>query len=187
MRLNAAGQVATQCWQAIPDHFLNVRCDEFVVMPNHIHGILWIIGPDPSGVGANNYSPLRSPRRLAGHAPQRLPERLPEPSIIEPDPAGVGANDYSPLRSPRRPSRHAPERLPERLPEPSVIGPDPAVVGANDYSPQHLPRHSPRNRANDDSPPTSAVESGAAPSHIENDRFHRPRFQNRCHPMDAGE
>jgi REP element-mobilizing transposase RayT len=68
MRLNAVGQVATQCWRAIPDHFPDVRCDEFVVMPNHIHGILWIVTPNPSGVvvvvvvGANHYSPLRPPQ-----------------------------------------------------------------------------------------------------------------------------
>jgi len=29
-------------WQSIPEHFDGVSLDEFVVMPNHIHGILWI-------------------------------------------------------------------------------------------------------------------------------------------------
>ncbi|MBP7798019.1 MAG: hypothetical protein KA072_05265 [Thermoanaerobaculaceae bacterium] len=79
MRLNAVGQVATQCWRAIPDHFPDVSCDEFVVMPNHIHGILWIIGPDPAGVGANNHSPLHSPQRPLERAPQRPAQRPPEP------------------------------------------------------------------------------------------------------------
>jgi putative transposase len=29
-------------WHSIPDMFANVELDEFVVMPNHVHGILWI-------------------------------------------------------------------------------------------------------------------------------------------------
>jgi putative transposase len=37
-----AGQVVRECWLAIPGHFPNAALDEFVVMPNHIHGILWI-------------------------------------------------------------------------------------------------------------------------------------------------
>ncbi|MDO9081526.1 MAG: transposase [Desulfuromonadales bacterium] len=49
MRLNDAGKVAEQCWQEIPGHFPQVELDEFVVMPNHVHGIL-VIGE--SGVAA---------------------------------------------------------------------------------------------------------------------------------------
>ncbi|MCK5580079.1 MAG: transposase [Candidatus Omnitrophica bacterium] len=42
MILNKFGQIAIQCWTAIPEHFSNIRLDEFVIMPNHIHGILII-------------------------------------------------------------------------------------------------------------------------------------------------
>lgn len=42
MRLNSLGQIAFTCWQAIPDHFPHVELDAFVVMPNHLHGILTI-------------------------------------------------------------------------------------------------------------------------------------------------
>ena len=44
MRLNDIGQIATDCWQDIPEHFRNAGLDEFVVMPNHIHGIIIIVG-----------------------------------------------------------------------------------------------------------------------------------------------
>lgn len=44
MRLNEAGRVVEQCWLAIPDHFPRAALDAFVVMPNHIHGIVWIVG-----------------------------------------------------------------------------------------------------------------------------------------------
>ena len=59
MVLNDAGKVAAQCWQAIPEHFPHVALDVFVVMPNHVHGILFIHDA-PESVGANNYLP--SPR-----------------------------------------------------------------------------------------------------------------------------
>ncbi len=42
MTMTTLGQIAAACWQEIPDHFPFVVLDEFVVMPNHIHGILAI-------------------------------------------------------------------------------------------------------------------------------------------------
>ena len=43
MILNEAGHIAQQCWTDIPNHFKNTMLDAFVVMPNHIHGIIFII------------------------------------------------------------------------------------------------------------------------------------------------
>ena len=40
MRLNDAGQIAAQCWHDIPLHFPHAELDEWVVMPNHVHGIV---------------------------------------------------------------------------------------------------------------------------------------------------
>ncbi|MBE9111799.1 transposase [Nodosilinea sp. LEGE 07298] len=40
MQLNEFGQIAAECWQAIPDHFPHIELDGWVVMPNHVHGIL---------------------------------------------------------------------------------------------------------------------------------------------------
>jgi REP element-mobilizing transposase RayT len=42
MRLNLAGEVAAGCWLSIPDHYLSVHVDMFVVMPNHTHCIVFI-------------------------------------------------------------------------------------------------------------------------------------------------
>lgn len=56
MVLNVAGRVVDECWKAIPSHFPHVGLDTFVIMPNHIHGVLRI-------VGAKHLSPLPS-RRL---------------------------------------------------------------------------------------------------------------------------
>ncbi len=43
MNLNSFGQIAEASWQTIPDHFLHVELDAFVIMPNHIHGIVVIV------------------------------------------------------------------------------------------------------------------------------------------------
>ena len=42
MLLNETGQIANKFWLEIPKHFVNCELNEFVVMPNHIHGILFI-------------------------------------------------------------------------------------------------------------------------------------------------
>jgi putative transposase len=44
MRLNLYGQATHECWKALPDHFANVQLDEFIVMPNHMYGIVRIRG-----------------------------------------------------------------------------------------------------------------------------------------------
>ncbi|HEX9972985.1 MAG TPA: glucose-6-phosphate dehydrogenase [bacterium] len=43
MILSDLGKIVDQYWQEIPDHFKNVQPDEFVIMPNHTHGILFLM------------------------------------------------------------------------------------------------------------------------------------------------
>lgn len=42
MQLSEIGRLADKFWWSIPEHFPFVKLDAFVVMPNHIHGILII-------------------------------------------------------------------------------------------------------------------------------------------------
>jgi putative transposase len=42
MRRNRIGEIVAQAWRDLPKHFEHVRLDEFIVMPNHVHGILVI-------------------------------------------------------------------------------------------------------------------------------------------------
>ena len=42
MILSDMGNIAEQCWRGIPVHFPFVKLDEFVIMPNHVHGIIII-------------------------------------------------------------------------------------------------------------------------------------------------
>ncbi|MFH0753187.1 MAG: transposase [Candidatus Omnitrophota bacterium] len=40
MCLNNVGRLVERAWQALPERFQNIKLDVFVVMPNHIHGII---------------------------------------------------------------------------------------------------------------------------------------------------
>ena len=42
MVLSETGHIANETWYELPKHFSNVTLDEFVIMPNHIHGIIII-------------------------------------------------------------------------------------------------------------------------------------------------
>lgn len=42
MILNKCGEIAVQCWREIPQHFPNTILHEYVIMPNHLHGIIEI-------------------------------------------------------------------------------------------------------------------------------------------------
>jgi len=47
--LTEIGKTANQCWHDIPDHFPFVKLDAFVIMPDHMHGIIIIDKPDETG------------------------------------------------------------------------------------------------------------------------------------------
>ena len=50
---NRLGAVVEDCWAKLPDHYNNVSLDAFVLMPNHIHGVI-IIESAPPGVPASS-------------------------------------------------------------------------------------------------------------------------------------
>ncbi len=51
MNLNPYGEIVQSCWKDIPLHYPEVTNDVFVVMPNHVHGIIFIhdVNTDTSG------------------------------------------------------------------------------------------------------------------------------------------
>jgi putative transposase len=61
MQLMPLGQAAWDCWQEIPAHFPFVVLDEFVVMPNHVHGIIVIDKPDGDSVETQYIASLPPP------------------------------------------------------------------------------------------------------------------------------
>jgi REP element-mobilizing transposase RayT len=62
MQLNEWGEITNQCWMEIPIHYPNVLLDAFVIMPNHVHGII-ILNEynlnDSIVVGVQNLEPLQ--------------------------------------------------------------------------------------------------------------------------------
>ena len=58
MILSDLGKIADECWRAIPDHFPLVELGAYVVMPNHVHGIIVITD---NGRGAALLRPYTGP------------------------------------------------------------------------------------------------------------------------------
>ena len=42
MSLNGYGKIAEDCWNGLPKHYTNIGLDTFVIMPNHVHGIVLV-------------------------------------------------------------------------------------------------------------------------------------------------
>ena len=42
VELSRAGEVADHSWREIPRHFPHVRLDSYIVMPDHVHGLLLV-------------------------------------------------------------------------------------------------------------------------------------------------
>ncbi len=58
IKLTPLGAVALKSWEEIPHHFPQVTLDAFVIMPNHVHGII-IIDNDDWLVETQNFAPLQ--------------------------------------------------------------------------------------------------------------------------------
>jgi REP element-mobilizing transposase RayT len=58
------GKIVDRIWQQIPDYYENVDLDEYIVIPNHIHGIIVI---NESDVGTEQCSvPTKKPGKNYG-------------------------------------------------------------------------------------------------------------------------
>lgn len=71
MKVSPAGAIAHTLWVEIKNHTKNIELGEFVVMPNHIHGILIIDGNiyRNGGDDANNRDIADMGRDVACHVP----------------------------------------------------------------------------------------------------------------------
>jgi len=58
--LNAYGEIAREEWQRSTSVRPELEIDAYVVMPNHLHGIVRI-GPSDGIVGAHGHAPLHAP------------------------------------------------------------------------------------------------------------------------------
>ena len=58
MRLSEAGKVVVNAWLWLPTRYPHLELDEYVVMPNHLHGVIWLTGP-LSGTGESRLAPTK--------------------------------------------------------------------------------------------------------------------------------
>ena len=69
MHLNGAGRMVAEWWLKLPDKFPGVMLDEYVIMPNHFHGIIVI-----DNVRAPLAAPLSSAPLSSASAPLAAPD-----------------------------------------------------------------------------------------------------------------
>jgi len=55
MELSRYGEIVKRCWYDLPRHYPNCSLDSFVIMPNHVHGIIVI---DNDTVVGNGLKPF---------------------------------------------------------------------------------------------------------------------------------
>ena len=80
---NDAGRMVEKWWVKLPEKYPCVQCDEYVIMPNHFHGILFILAPTVGAIPCNR--PVIPCNRPVGN--------VDKDSIY-----GLGENMVSPLR-----------------------------------------------------------------------------------------
>ena len=75
MHLNAAGRVVERVWDGLPEHYPHVELDAFVVMPDHVHGVVVLADvplPGDAGFESNRETQAGinvSTGRRVGHRP----------------------------------------------------------------------------------------------------------------------
>ena len=86
--LNDLGKIVEQCWCDIPDHYPSVDLDAYVVMPNHVHGILTIVDRDltrtsiPEIVGTFKATVTRQVHVMNGFSGLRVWQRAYHEQVI---------------------------------------------------------------------------------------------------------
>ena len=60
MQLNEMGRIVASCWEWLAEQYGYVELDEWVVMPNHLHGIIVVNSGDAAaGRGASRRAPTK--------------------------------------------------------------------------------------------------------------------------------
>jgi putative transposase len=66
IQFNAAGQMIYYWWNCLPHKYPNIKLDEFIIMPNHLHGLIIVVRADQrvcpdDKKGEHTGSPLQKP------------------------------------------------------------------------------------------------------------------------------
>ncbi len=66
MILNEAGLMIDEQWNALPRRFPNIELDVYQIMPNHVHGIVVIVGNEVGGTTRAGTRPVPTSRPTLG-------------------------------------------------------------------------------------------------------------------------
>jgi REP element-mobilizing transposase RayT len=67
MILNAEGEMVWETWHKLPQHYPTVQLDAFVVMPNHVHGVIALHRQSPQRAGLRPAPTLEAPSAVEAH------------------------------------------------------------------------------------------------------------------------
>ena len=103
MQLSTVGVIADILWYEIKNHAKNVELGEFVVMPNHIHGILIlnekgndnVNNNDNNGDNGDNGDNVETGHALSLQTTEQTTERTTEQTIIQNRFQNIGKNSIS--------------------------------------------------------------------------------------------
>jgi len=81
VELSPAGKMIQEIWKNLPQHHPGFEMDEFIVMPNHIHGIIILM--ENVGVGLRAYpsTEMAEPKQKAGQ-PRRVAPTITLPEVV---------------------------------------------------------------------------------------------------------
>ncbi|XGV96356.1 MAG: transposase [Leptolyngbya sp. BL-A-14] len=82
MQLNECGQIVRSYWLKLPNHHSHLHLDKFVIMPNHVHGIL-VLTDNPVGAGFDVKATSHSNQSLAKPAPTNASAHMKRHGIPE--------------------------------------------------------------------------------------------------------
>jgi len=71
VRMNDAGRMVQPVWNELPIFYAGVHIDAFVIMPNHIHGIIIFVGAGPRACPNDEYPNAEQPQGVAPTANKR--------------------------------------------------------------------------------------------------------------------
>lgn len=128
MKLNELGEIAREQWLQIPARFDLVELGEFVIMPDHIHGILIIhesVGADESVASVGAVGAGFTPAQIDGKDDKGQPQGLPRQNALQ-ETDDIGQPEFA-QRQYGQPQNGQPQGLPQREPHRVTLG---DIVGA---------------------------------------------------------
>ncbi len=152
MVLNEFGQIAYDQWRKLPERYPHVEMDAFQIMPNHIHGILWIKQSSVRAGSTPAHNPAANDMVRVGFTHEHDPVN----KLVN-----VGAG-LAPALGPQGEGRPQGERRPQGAPLQPVR--DPGIdYGClfDDGRPQGAPQHTDRWIILDDGDDNNAPSKGA--------------------------